>query len=178
MGDYNFYDDSLPEWGIDRILLAQDGRGAVFYPFHPICGALALDRKTHAALVRQDGRIGRGVRDIRAPSPGGIQQTLYLRRRELAIWLTVIDPSKIGPRARAAGRLAEFQAALWHLAERIAFKTKAGADASATPAPVVATWQGTKRTPTSCPDCGAPLIAEERGDKLYLWHGGAGEGEE
>lgn len=177
MASYRFYPESAPEWGIERIMLAQDDTGAVFYPFRPICDALALDRTTHAALIRQDSRISRGMREIRAPSPGGSQQTMYLRRRELGIWLTVIDPSHIGKRARAAGRLVEFQAAMWHLAERIAFKSKAGSDASATPAPVSAELQGSQRAPVACPDCGAPLIAEIRAGRLYLWHAGEGEGE-
>lgn len=178
VGDYRFYDESLEEWGIPRITLAQDGRGAVFYPFRVVCDALALDRGTYAAFVREDSRTARGVREIRAPTAGGPQPTLYLRRRELAIWLALIDPSRVGKRAKAAGRLHEFQAALWHLAERVAFKSKASADASATPAPVLAALEGSQRTMTHCPDCGSPLRAEVRDGKLYLWHAGADTGAE
>lgn len=175
MGEYSFYVEPLREWGIERITLAQDAAGAVFYPFRVIVDALALDTRHYLALAREDGRTARGMREIRAPTPGGAQSTIYMRRRELSILLALIDPAQVGKRAKALGTLADFQAALWHLAERVAFKGKASAELGATLAPTVATWQGTRRTPTSCPDCGAPLIAEERGDRLYLWHAGAGD---
>lgn len=174
MSEHNFYDESLPDWGIERVTLAQDAQGAVYFPVKVICEALAIDRGNYTALIKEDGRTRGGVREIRAPSPGGTQKTLYIRRRELAIWLTLIDPAKVGPRARARGRLQDFQAALWHLAERIAFKGKASAEASATPAPVAAALEGAQRAPVQCPDCGAPLLAEIREGKLYLWHAGAG----
>lgn len=170
MTSYQFYDESLPDWGIERILLAQDESSTVYFPFRVICDALALDRGTYAAYLRQDSRTFRGVREIRAPSAGGAQQTLYLRKRELGIWLTVIDPSKVGKRAKAAGRLEEFQGDLWHLAERLVFKGKASADVSVVRVPVETTLAGTLRGETHCPDCGAALIGEVRDGKLYLWH--------
>ena len=173
---YCFFEESAPEWGIDVITIAQDRDGALYFPVKIICDALAIDRMSQAAIVKEDGRIRGGARMIRLPSRGGAQETLCLRRRELAIWLTLIDPDRVGPRARARGRLQEFQAALWHLAERIAFKGKASTDASAVPAPVVTTMEGTQYTVTHCPDCGARLRAEVRDGKLSLWHAGDGAG--
>jgi hypothetical protein len=173
---YQFYTESLPEWGIERITLAQDRDGALYFPVNTICEALAVTRNHYAAFIKADSRTCGGIRDVRAPTAGGLQPMLYIRRRELAIWLTVIDPAKVGPRARAAGRLADFQAALWHLAERIAFKSKASTDASAIPAPIVTTMEGTQYTVTRCPDCGARLRAEVHEGKLSLWHARDGAG--
>ena len=171
---YCFYDEAAPEWGIDAITIAQDREGALYFPVKAITDALALDRGAAVAFIKADSRTAGGVRAIRVPTRGGRQEMPCIRRRELAIWLAVLDPRRIGPRAKAAGHLQEFQASLWHLAERIAFRGKASADAAAVPVPVAATLEGAQRALTSCPDCGSPLVAEVRDGKVYLWHAGVG----
>lgn len=165
MSGYCFYDDALPEWGIDAITIAEDRDGALYFPVKVLCAALALDRGSAVAFLHEDSRTAPGMKEIRVPSRGGAQSTTCVRRRELAIWLAVIDPRRIGPKARACGRLQEFQEALWQLADRVMFRGKMGADATAVPAPVAFPLEGIQRAPAHCPDCGAPILIEvERGE--------------
>lgn len=147
-GEYCFYEDSLPEWDIPYILLAEDSAGDVFYPVRPICEALHLDRSTQNSIIRSDSRTKGGADDIKAPSKGGKQETLYLRKKECAIWLTNIDPARVNGVAK--GRLVEFQEGLWQLAERTVFRRHMAAHASAEDI-------DTRTLPGHCPYCGMPL---------------------
>ena len=160
---YCFYEESLPEWGISRIMLAEDAQGDMFFPVRPICEALGVDRPTQMGIIQSDSRLKRGARTIKIPTRGGKQDTLCLRKREVGVWLATIDPLRVGERAR--GRLEEFQEALWNLADRIVFRRRRSVEAGAEGATTTARLSGTQSTNTCCPECGAPLRAEvERGD--------------
>ena len=165
---YSFYEDAIPEWGISYILLAEDEFGDVYFPTRPIIEALGVQRTRQTGIIQEDTRTRGGVREISAPTRGGKQKALYIRKRELAIWLTIIDPAYVGQRAR--GRLTEFQAALWHLAEKLIFKRRQGLEAGLANPTSVATLSGAQRAETTCPDCGAPLIAEVEDGELRLTH--------
>lgn len=165
----NLYEDSLEEWGIPRIVLVEDSAtGDAWYPLRPIVEVLATDWGTTSGLARTDSRTAPGVQDIRVPTPGGPQLSVYIRRRELAILLTIIDPSRLGPRAKARGKLQEFQNALWHLAERMAFKHRQVADVCAVHASTTATLEGTETGMVTCPVCASLLDVEVSRGKVHL----------
>lgn len=181
---YAFYEDALPEWGIASIMLAEDEQGDVFYPVRPLCGAIGIDRATQMGIVRQDSRTQPGARDIAdAPTRGGKQKVLYLRQHETAIWLAIIDPARVGDdllpgeASEADGddqtprdRLLAFQASLWALADRIAFRRRQGVEAgAANPTSVARLTGGVSRAETHCPECGVPLIAEVENGEHRLW---------
>jgi hypothetical protein len=123
--EYDFYQESLSEWGIEEIWLAQDHAGDIYYPARPVIEALGVQRSTQTAIMQEDSRLRRGVRLIKkAPTRGGRQDTLYLRKHEVSIWLALIDPARVGERARGKGKLEQFQRDLFHLAQRLAFRQR------------------------------------------------------
>lgn len=165
---YCFYDDTLPEWNITWIVLAEDGAGDVWFPVRPIIEALGVDRPTQQGIIQQDSRTKKGVRQIKAPTRGGKQTVLYIRQRECAIWLTLIDPDNVGELAK--GRLEDFQGALWHIAERIIFKRARGVAAAAHGPTASAKLSGVQSAIVPCPCCGELLIAELEDGELRLTH--------
>ena len=174
---YVFYEDCLLEWGIASITLAEDEQGDVFYPVRTMCEAIGVARHRQASIIREDTRTTPGVRDIDAPTAGGKQKMLFLRRHETAIWLAIIDPARVGDTLKGnedetpRERLLSFQASLWALADRIAFRRRQGVEASAgNPTSVARLVGGYARAETHCPDCGAPLIAEVENGELRLTH--------
>lgn len=164
--DYSFYEDALPDWGIHSIWLAEDAEGDVFYQVRPIITVLGVQRSAQTANIQEDSRLKRGARMIKAPTSGGRQEALYLRKREVAIWLVIMDPDKVGERAR--GRLEEFQADLFHLAERIFFRRKRLAQAMATDAGIPVEMYGEQRGEFFC--CGRRHIAVSSEGQLRIYH--------
>jgi len=157
-----FYEDALPEWGIAHLILAEDDQGDVWYPVRPLIEALDIQRTTQTSMLQTDARTRNGVREIHAPTRGGKQRALYVRKRECAIWLTLIDPENVAGRAR--GRLEDFQAALWQLAQKLVFRRKRSTEAGIEGPTSVAQFGGTQHTDTTCPICDGALHAElERG---------------
>jgi hypothetical protein len=167
---YCFDTTALPEWGIDSLTLASDSEGRQFFPVKPIVAALALSREAAVSFLKTDSRTAPGLQQIRAPSRGGAQDTLYISKRALAIWLAVLDPRLIGPRAKACGRLEEFQAALWQLADRFLFRGKIAADALASGhlLPVSVPLSGAQTAHTLCPICGGAVAATVEQGFLHL----------
>ncbi len=156
-----FYEDTIPEWGIAHILLAEDDQGDIWYPARTIIEALGVDRPTQQGILRTDARTRGGVREIYAPTRGGRQKAIYVRRRECAIWLTLIDPEHVADRVRS--HLEDFQSALWALAERIVFRRRRIANASAEGPTTIAHFCGALHTDTTCPLCEGTLHAELEG---------------
>jgi hypothetical protein len=165
--EYCFYEDSLPEWGIDTIWLAEDSAGDVFYPARPIITTMGVDRPTQMAVIAEDTRLKRGLRIIKAPTRGGKQEVHYLRRHELGIWLALIDPEKVGERAR--GRVKDFQTALFHLAERIAFRRRRLADGLAEDTGVLVEMRGEQQGEFDC-ECGRHHIIKMSGGEMRVYH--------
>lgn len=149
--DYCFYEDALPDWGIDFLMLAEDAEGTVYYPVRPIISALGIERTTQTSIIQEDARLKAGASKIIAPTRGGPQEVLYLAHRQVAIWLTIIDPEKVAPRVR--GRLEEFQAALWHLADKILFRRRRIVAASATDTGTLVEIRGELHGEFTC-ECG------------------------
>jgi P22_AR N-terminal domain len=165
---YCFYEDSLPDWNIPYIMLAEDSAGDVFFPVRPLITALGVDRPTQMAIIQEDTRLKGGVRLVKkAPTCGGKQDVHYLRRREVAIWLTLIDPDKVAPRAR--GRVEEFQAALWQLADRIVFRRRRLAAGGATDTGMLIELHGAQRGEFTC-DCGRHHIIEIAEGEMRVYH--------
>lgn len=147
--EYSFYSASLPEWGIDSILVAEDSDGNQLFQFRPMCDALQLQRSGQNAFIQTDSRTRKWAKTIKkAPTDGGPQPTLFLRKRETAIWLTCIDPDKVNGIAK--GRLGEFQEGLWQLAQRTMFRRHMAAHAGAEDV-------DTRTLPGHCPYCGMPI---------------------
>lgn len=165
--EYCFYEESLPDWGISRILLAEDAQGDVFFPVRTICEALCVDRPTQSAIVQQDSRTKKGARMVGMPTRGGTQKTLCLRKREVGIWLTIMDPDNVGELAR--GRLEEFQEALWTLADRIIFRRRRGVEAGAHDTGTVLRLHGAQRGEILC-ECGRLHVFEIAGGEVRVWH--------
>jgi hypothetical protein len=153
-----FYEDAIPEWGIAYMLLAEDVEGDVWYPARPIIEALGVQRTTQTGILQTDARTRKGVKEISAPTRGGKQKAIYVRRKECAIWLTLIDPEKVAERAR--GKIEDFQGALWQLADKIVFRRKRISDAATEGPTTVAYFHGDLHTDTACPICEGSLDAE------------------
>lgn len=162
-----FYEESLPDWGIARIVLAEDADGAVYFPVRTICDALGVDRPTQSAIVQQDSRTKKGARFIDVPTKGGKQRALCVRKRELGIWLTIIDPANVGERAR--GRLEEFQEALWALADRLVFRRRRSVEAGAEDTGTAIPLQGAQRGQFLC-ECGRLHVIELANGEMRVWH--------
>ena len=164
---YCFYEESLLDWGIARIVLAEDEQGDVYFPVRPICEALGVDRPTQSAIIQQDSRTKRGARTIEMPTRGGKQKSLCLRKREVGIWLTIMDPDNVGESAR--GRLEEFQEALWQLAHRIVFRRRRSVEAGAEDVGTVLHLQGSQRGEILC-ECGRLHVIEFANGEVRVWH--------
>ncbi|HEX9414822.1 MAG TPA: phage antirepressor N-terminal domain-containing protein [Ktedonobacterales bacterium] len=165
--EYCFYEDSLPDWGIARIMLAEDEQGDIFFPVRPICEAIGIDRSTQAAIVQQDSRTKKGARNIWIPTRGGKQKSLCLRKHEVGIWLAIIDPPRVGERAR--GRLEEFQEDLWALADRIVFRRRRGVEAGTEDTGTVLQLHGSQRGEILC-ECGRLHVFEIANGEVRVWH--------
>lgn len=165
--EYSFYPASLPEWGIDSILVAEDCLGNQLFQFRPMCDALQLQRSGQNAFIQTDSRTRKWAKTIKAPTDGGRQSTLFLRKRETAIWLTCIDPEKVNGVAK--GRLDEFQAGLWNVAERAVFNKRRSVHAGAEDIGEVMQVTGTEHAQIDC-ECGRRHILEKRDGVWRVWH--------
>jgi hypothetical protein len=164
---YCFYEESIPDWGIDRILLAEDDAGDLYFPVTPLTTALGVDRPTQASIIQSDSRLKRGARSIKIPTRGGKQESLCLRKREVGIWLATIDPLRVGTSAR--GRVEEFQEALWALADRIVFRRRRSVEASAEDTGTVVELHGAQRGEILC-ECGRLHVIEIANGEVRVWH--------
>lgn len=165
--DYSFYEDALPDWGIDFLMLAEDAEGMVYYPVRPIISALGVDRTTQTSIIQADARLKKGARKITAPTRGGPQEVLYLAHRQVAIWLTIIDPENVAPRVR--GRLEEFQAALWRLADKILFLRRRSIETAAIDTGTRVTMYGALHGEFSC-ECGRHHIVKFADGEMRVYH--------
>jgi hypothetical protein len=167
--EYDFYQESLPEWGIEEIWLAQDRAGDIFYPARPLIEALGVQRTTQTAIMQEDSRLRRGLRIIdRAPTRGGRQTTIYLRKHEVSIWLAIIDPARLGERARGKGKLEQFQRDLFHLAQRLAFRQRRLAEGVAEDIGLEVEIQGEQVTEYYCL-CGRRHVHINRDGKTRVY---------
>lgn len=164
---YAFYEDALPEWDIPYILLAEDDAGDIFFPVRPICEALQLQRSKQNAIIQADSRTQSGVRTIKAPTAGGQQDTLYLRKRECAIWLANIDPARVNGTAK--GHLEDFQEDLWQLAEHTVFRRHRVANASVEDTGIVVQLSGELRGEFTC-ECGRRHVFEIADGVMRVYH--------
>jgi hypothetical protein len=165
--DFAFFEDSLPEWGIPHIWLARDSEGNVYYPVRLLIDALHLQRTDQTSYIQADSRTRKGVKTIKSPTRGGAQDTLYLRKREVAIWLANLDPERVNGVAK--GRLNEFQEALWNLAQRTVFKMRRSAAAGAEDAGELLSLVGILQTEFVC-DCGRRHMLRLENGQLRVFH--------
>lgn len=164
---YAFYEEALPDWGIASILVAEDSEGNLYFQFRPICEALRLQRSKQNAFIQSDSRTRAGAKPIDAPTNGGIQETLFLRKRETAIWLAILDPEHVNGVAK--GRIQEFQDALWTLADRTAFRRHKVASAGVEDSGTEVHLLGELRGEFLC-ECGRRHVIEIADGVMRVYH--------
>jgi hypothetical protein len=155
---YCLYPDSMPDWGIANIVLAEDENGLLFFPVRTLCLGICIDSPTQVGIIRGDAGLKAESRDIKLPSGRSRHVTLCLTKMGVAKWLARIDPNRVGDHAK--GRLTEYQADLWDLATRLVFSRKRVVDAGVEDLGEVIAVTGTERIELDC-DCGQRHVLEK-----------------
>jgi hypothetical protein len=164
---YCLYPDSLPEWGVASIILAEDETGLLFFPVRTLCLGLGIDSPTQAGVIRGDVGLRAESRDIELPAGRNKQPMLCLTKTGVAKWFARIDANRVGKHAR--GRIKEYQDDLWALAERLVFTRKRVSEAGADEGGQVVEVTGALSLTIDC-DCGRTHVVELRGDVARVWH--------
>jgi len=94
----------------------------IYFPIKGFCEAIGITGpQRQIQRLRDDTRFDdNALRDLPVPTIKGLRSTVCLRKQQLPIWLTLIDPNRLHITAR--GPLEEFQRALFAAAERFLFR--------------------------------------------------------
>lgn len=147
---YCLYSDSLPDWGVTNIVLAEDETGLIFFPVRTMCRGVGIDSPTQTGIISDDSELAAESRDIKLPSGRGRgkHKTLCLTKIGVAKWLAGVDEKRVAPRAR--GRLQEYKRDLWQLATRLVFTRKRVAEAGLEEVGEIVQVIGTERLEIDC----------------------------
>ena len=135
-----------------------------YFPIRAFCKALGIAHQPQLQRIRDDSDFADGIEYLDVQTAGGEQETLCLRKREVAWWLGTMEPKTIRKlEERFSTTLDEFKQAVMDAADRL--------------------WWGVAEAPTSrasqgdepegtwylrCRRCGARHKLEVQGSTL-LW---------
>lgn len=139
------------------------GRG-VYFPMRALCKVVGITPQMQVNKLREDSRYKDALRELPIPTIKGMREATCIRKKDVARWLSEIEPSRCAITAR--GPLERFQGELFAAADRWLFGDNSD----------VVYDPGTKSDkPISgklhlgdCPRCGLPLCLVMDGDGNHL----------
>lgn len=159
---YKAYRVRLPGWDVETTVIRTES-GATFFAVKPLCEAVGVSMQGQLKQLREDERFSPALASFRVPTAGGEQEAVCIRRRECAWWLANISPARVKP--EVAGRLADFQATLMAVADRLAWGDMSDLADAARPA-LARPLRGELHF--GCPRCGAALCFVADADGVHL----------
>jgi P22_AR N-terminal domain len=81
----------LPKFGIRVPIVRVEGKGD-YFPMRALCTALGITSQPQIERIQEDSDYAEGIESYDVPTPGGPQESVCLRKRELAWWFGHVDP--------------------------------------------------------------------------------------
>ncbi len=158
----HYYDVPFPDFDTTLTYVETVSDGTLYLSGRQLCEALGVSVSTQLAKLREDSQMVPFMRELRMSTPGGVQPTTCLRKKEAAWWIVHIDPKRV--KASIRDRLEEFQRQILDAADRIVFGDRS---------PLTRTGRELLRPVRGelhfgCPRCGAPLCFTAEGSELHL----------
>lgn len=125
-----------------------------YFPTRTLCERMGLSYRSQRRRLIDDTRLTKHQRPLPVPTVKGLRDMRCIRKEGVAIWFTLVEPSKCAA-ARTRAKLEEFQAELFAAADRFLFGDTSDVtydEATKTAAPVSGLLHVGE-----CPSCGARL---------------------
>ncbi len=125
-----------------------------YFPVGTLCDRMGLSFPAQRRRLKEDARLAKHQRFLPVPTVKGQRDTLCIRKEGVAIWFTLVEPSKCAV-AKTRELLEKFQAELFAAADRFLFGDVADVtydEATKTAAPIIGSL-----SVGACPHCGAAL---------------------
>jgi hypothetical protein len=91
-----------------------------YFPIRAFCKKIGLAFQPQLEKVQTDSSYAEGVEILSAPTAGGLQETVCLRKREVAYWLATLEPRTVRKlEERFSTTLADFKQAVMDAADRL-----------------------------------------------------------
>lgn len=121
----------LPQFGIDVPIVRVEGMGD-YFPMRALCKALGIASQPQVERIQDDPDYAAGIETFTVPTAGGPQETVCLRKREVAWWLGKLD-ARLARKleARFSVTLADFKQALMDAADALWWGVRAVVPATA-----------------------------------------------
>ncbi len=109
----------LPHFKLEVPVLRVSGMGD-YFPLRAFCAALGLAHQPQLQRVQDDPDLEPGREVFTVRTPGGPQETVCLRKKEVAWWLGTMDPRLVRKlEQRFSTTLAEFKQAVMDAADQL-----------------------------------------------------------
>ncbi|HEU4783481.1 MAG TPA: phage antirepressor N-terminal domain-containing protein, partial [Ktedonobacterales bacterium] len=109
----------LAQFGVDVPIVRVEGMGD-YFPVRPLCKALGIASHPQVERIQNDPDYVAGIETFTIPTAGGPQETVCLRKREVAWWLGKLDPRLARKlEARFSVTLADFKQSLMDAADAL-----------------------------------------------------------
>lgn len=109
----------LTQFGIAVPIVRVEGKGD-YFPLRALCIALGIASQPQVERVQGDPDYQDGIETYDVPTKGGPQESVCLRKREVAWWLGDMDPRiRRKLEARFSTTLAEFKQSLMDAADAL-----------------------------------------------------------
>lgn len=93
---------------------------AIYFPLRALCEVIGIAPQMQIKRLKTDSRFEDGaLRELPIPTAKGLRDAICIRKQQVGVWLSSIEPKKVAITAR--GPLEEFQRALFAAAERFLF---------------------------------------------------------
>jgi antirepressor protein len=80
----------LPQFEVDVPIVRVEGMGD-YFPVRPLCKVLGISSSGQLEKLQGDPAYAAGLETFTVPSAGGAQETVCLRKREVAWWIGHLD---------------------------------------------------------------------------------------
>lgn len=109
----------LAQFGVDVPIVRIEGMGD-YFPVRPLCKALGIASHPQVERIQHDLDYAAGIEIFTIPTAGGPQETVCLRKREVAWWLGKLDARLVRKlEARFSVTLVDFKQALMDAADAL-----------------------------------------------------------
>jgi hypothetical protein len=109
----------LPQFGLEVPVLRVSGMGD-YFPVRQFCTAIGLNSRPQVEKIQTDSSYEDGRETFTVDTPGGPQESVCLRKKELAWWLANLEPRTVRKlEARFGIPLGDFKQAVMHAADAL-----------------------------------------------------------
>ncbi len=109
----------LPQFGVEVPVLRISGMGD-YFPIRAFCKAIGIPSQPQLQRIQDDPDFAEGTEILSVSTAGGPQESVCLRKREIAWWLSTLDPRTVRKlEAHLGTTLKEFKQAVMDAADRL-----------------------------------------------------------